>query len=78
MESKEEKIMRTQTVERPQVYTGRVLRHDEVLSREEFINVVKSYPSVDDAIEDGVGTSHSFPPEGELAAHWNLMVWSNS
>lgn len=76
MKNKETEAMKAQTMERPRVYTGRVLDHDEVLSREEFIDVVKSYPSVNDAIKDGVGTTHSFPPEGELSVHWNIMVWS--
>lgn len=78
MENKERKTMKTLTMDRPKIYTGRVLDHDEILTKDEFIAVVKSYPSVDDAIKDGVGTTHSFPPEGEVSAHWNMMVWSNS
>lgn len=70
--------MKTLTMDRPKIYTGRVLDRDEILTKDEFIAVVKSYPSVDDAIKDGVGTTHSFPPEGEVSAHWNMMVWSNS
>lgn len=78
MENKERKTMKTLTMDHPKIYTGRVLDRDEILTKDEFIAVVKSYPSVDDAIKDGVGTTHSFPPEGEVFAHWNMMVWSNS
>lgn len=70
--------MKSLTMDRPKIYTGHVLDRDEILTKDEFIAVVKSYPSVDDAIKDGVGTTHSFPPEGEVSAHWNMMVWSNS
>ncbi len=55
-----------------------VIELDEILSKEEFIKLVDSYPSIEDAIRDGVGIDHSFPPEGEVSAEWNMMIWTHS
>lgn len=55
-----------------------VIEPEEVLNKEEFIKLVDSYPSIEDAIKDGVGINHSFPPEGEVSAEWNMLVWTHS
>lgn len=55
-----------------------VIEPEEVLDKEEFIKLVDSYPSIEDAIQDGVGINHSFPPEGEVSAEWNMLVWTHS
>lgn len=55
-----------------------IIEPEEVLNKEEFIKLVDSYPSIEDAIHDGVGVNHSFPPEGEVSAEWNMLVWTHS
>ena len=55
-----------------------IIEPEEVLNKEEFIKLVDSYPSIEAAIQDGVGVDHSFPPEGEVSAEWNMLVWTHS
>lgn len=55
-----------------------VIDPEEVLDKEEFIKLVDSYPSIEAAIQDGVGVDHSFPLEGEVSAEWNMLVWTHS
>lgn len=51
-----------------------MVNSEDRLSVQEFINAVNSYPSATAAIDDGVGQTHTFPPEGEMYALWNGFV----
>lgn len=55
-----------------------IIEPENALSKEEFIKLVDSYLSIEDAIRDGVGIDHSFPPEGEVSAEWNMVIWTHS
>ncbi len=53
------------------------IQPEEILEKDDFISLVDSYPTIEDAILDGVGITHSFPPEGEVSAEWNMLIWSH-
>ena len=55
----------------------RTVQPGEILEKDDFISLVDSYPTIEDAILDGVGITHSFPPEGEVSAEWNMLVWTH-
>lgn len=55
----------------------RTIQPGEILEKDDFISLVDSYPTIEDAILDGVGITHSFPPEGEVSAEWNMLVWTH-
>ena len=55
----------------------RTVQPGEILEKDDFISLVDSYPTIEDAILDGVGITHSFPTEGEVSAEWNMLVWTH-
>lgn len=55
----------------------RTVQSGEILEKDDFIKLVDSYSSVEKAILDGVGITHSFPPEGEVSAEWNMLIWTH-
>ena len=55
----------------------RTVQPGEILEKDDFISLVDSYPTIEKAILDGVGITHSFPPEGEVSAEWNMLIWTH-
>lgn len=55
----------------------RTVQPGEILEKDDFVSLVDSYPTIEEAILDGVGITHSFPPEGEVSAEWNMLIWTH-
>lgn len=56
---------------------NRTIEPEEILEKDDFISLVDNYPTIEEAILDGVGITHSFSPEGEVSAEWNILIWTH-
>lgn len=50
------------------------MRNVKRMTAQDFCAVVDSYAHVYDAVDAGVGVTHSFPPRGDLEHTWKKIV----